>query len=248
MQAGGWDKHVLQSSHQFQIMKSLVFVLLCLPTCLMAELKLLVDEIPSDATFAGSRPFGLPFKDAGSQDFKTMQAGISSAVSGFLKVAEKQDFSYVCLLSIPGENPVEISVPKSTKKLKLRRTKTSIVVVFYKGGSTPPKPVTFSAGHVTVGQPQVSMQIEKVPLPSASTPADWIYLHLPRIQSEAVKGGAAVAMLQLKGEGPFAEVAVPGLKNPLLVPEGRATLTASWYIDDIAEKPMRQPEPEVLSL
>ena len=230
-------------------MKSLVFVLLCFPTCLMAELKLLVDEIPSDATFAGSRPFRLPFKDAGSQDLKTMQTGISSAVSGFLKVAEKQDFSYICLLSIAGENPVEISIPTSTKKLKLRRTNTSIVVAFYKGGSVAAKPITFSVGHVTVGQPQVSMQIEKVSVPLASNPADWIYLNLPRIQSEAVKGGASVAMLQLKGEGPFAEVAVPGLKNPLMVPEGKAMLTASWYIDDAAaEKPLRQPQPEVLSL
>ena len=229
-------------------MKSWVFVLLCLPSCLMAELKLLVDEIPSDATFAGSRPFSLPFKDAGAQDLKTMQTGISSAVAGLLKVAGKQDFSYVCLLSIAGENPVEVSLPTATKKLKLRRTNTSIVVVFYNGGSIEAKPVTFSVGHVTVGQPQVSMQIEKVSMPLASTPADWIYLNLPRIQSEAVKGGASVAMLQLKGEGPFAEVAVPGLKHPLMVPEGKATLTASWYIDAVAEKPLDKQKAEVLSL
>jgi hypothetical protein len=101
-------------------------------------------------------------------------------------------------------------------------------------------PIAFLPGKVEAGRAQVTMQIDKTSVPPGSTPADWIYLNLPRIQSEAAKAASPFAMLQVTGEGKPAEVTVPGSKEPLMVPEGKASLTASWYIDDASTARVRE--------
>jgi hypothetical protein len=111
-----------------------------------------------------------------------------------------------------------------------------VTVAFYKDGRAEATPVAFVAGEVKPGKPHVSMKIDQISVPSFSSPADWIYLNLPRIQSEAIKGAAPIAMLQVTGKGPSVEVAVPGMKEALIVPEQDASLTASWYLDSAAQK------------
>ena len=207
-----------------------------------ADTQVLVDAVPSDATYLGSSVVGLPFRHAASQEVKSMEAGLSEAVRSVLQAAEKQGFSFVCLLSVPGENPIEISIPTVSTKLKLRRQNTAIRVAFYKDGHAT-KPIAFAAGKVGPGKPHVSMQIDKVSIPEGWTSVDWIYLNLPRIQSEAVKSNSPVALLQVTGERPLLEVAIPGMKEPLMVPEGSASLIASWYIDAAAEKRWREKSP-----
>ena len=223
-------------------MKTLMLFFFSVPAILLAETKVLVDAIPSDATFLGSSMMGLPFAHAESQDVKSIETGMSEAVLKVREAASLQGFSYVCHLSVAGQDPIEISIPTAETKLKMRRRNTSITVLFYKDGHAASPGIGFSAGKVRPGRPQVSMQIDKIS-PAGSTPADWIYLNLPRIQSEAAKSAAPMVMLEVVGEGPFAEVTVPGMKEPLLVPEGNASLVASWYIDGVVETPsLRKPQ------
>ena len=228
-------------------MRTYLLFLFFFPAVVLGQTKLLVDAIPSDATFLGSSVMGLPFADAESQDAKSIESDMAQTVLRLLEVAGQQDFSYVCLLSLPGEDPIEIAIPGAGTKLKLRRKNTSITVVFYSGGHSDAPALAFQAGKVGLGRPQVSMQIDRVAVPATSTPADWIYLNLPRIQAEAAKAAASIVMLQVVGEGPFVEVTVPGMKEPLLVPKGNASLVASWYIDGVVEPPLVKKPPDVQS-
>ena len=61
-------------------MKTLMLFLFSVPAILLAETKVLVDAIPSDATFLGSSMMGLPFAHAESQDVKSIETGMSEAV------------------------------------------------------------------------------------------------------------------------------------------------------------------------
>src|SRR4051812_20124730 len=113
-------------------MKRISLLLLLIPSWLLGQPKVLVNTVPSVAAFAGTSDFQLPFQDAESQDPKAIENGISSAIAGILQAAERQGFSYICLVSSPGENPIEVFIPVAKANLKLRRTKTTISVVFYK--------------------------------------------------------------------------------------------------------------------
>jgi hypothetical protein len=224
-------------------MKTLVLLLFCLPGLLFGETKVLVDAIPSEAMFVGSSPFRLPFQDAESQDPKSIEIGMSSAISGILQSTAQQGFSYICLLSAPGDDPVEVLIPAANAKLKLRRTKTSVTVVFYKGGAAATTPVSFSAGQLDASKPHVSLRCKKISVPPGITTSGWIYFNLSRIQAEAAKAGSHVAMLQTEGTGAVTQVAIPGMKEPLMVHEDQTTLTASWYIDAAMEARLRNQVP-----
>lgn len=224
-------------------MKPLLLLLFCLPGLLFGETKVLVDAIPSGAMFVGASPFRLPFQDAGSQDPKSIEIGMSSAISGILQSAAQQGFSYICLLSAPGDDPVDVFLPAANAKLKLRRTKTSVTVVFYKGGEATTTPISFAAGQLDARKPHVSMKFEKISVPPGITTSGWIYFNLSRIQAEAAKAGTYVAILQTEGTGAVTQVAIPGMKEPLMVHEDKPTLTASWYIDAAAEARLRKQVP-----
>jgi hypothetical protein len=224
-------------------MKTLLLLLFCLPGLLFGETKVLVDAIPSGAMFLGASPFRLPFQDAESQDPKSIETGMSSAISGILQSTTQQGFSYICLLSAPGDDPVDVFIPAANAKLGLRRTRTSVTVVFYKGGSAATTPVSFSAGQLDANKPHVSVTFKKISLPPGITTSGWIYFNLPRIQAEAAKAGSRVAILQTEGTGAVTQVAIPGMKEPLMVHEDQPTLTASWYIDAAAEKRLRDQVP-----
>ncbi len=224
-------------------MKRFLLLLIFLPGLLFGETKVLVNTIPAGATFAGASPFRLPFQDAGSQDPKSIANGLSSAIAGILPAATQQGFSYLCLFSSPGKNPIEIFIPAANTTLKLRPTKTSLAVVFFKGGEPTTSPVLFSTGAVDAQKPHVAVKFQKISVPPGVTTAGWIYFNLPRIQAEAAKAGSKMVMLQVEGTGAVTEVPIPGLIDPLLVPEGKTVLTASWYLDAGAETRLRKPAP-----
>jgi hypothetical protein len=221
-------------------MKRICLLLLIFPCCLVGQPTVLVNTIPSAATFAGTSAFQLPFQDAESQDPKSIEQGISSAVAGILQAAERQGFSNICLVTSPGENPVEVFIPVARATLKLRRTQTTITVVFYKGGERSVAPIAYSTEPLDIQKPNVAMKFQKVSVPAGVTTAGWVYFNLPRIQAAATKAGAKAVNLGAEGTGPVTEVAIPGLKDPLRVPEEKPVLTASWYLDADAEARLRK--------
>jgi len=83
---------------------------------------------------------------------------------------------------------------------------------------------------------QVSVRIQKIRVPEGGSTAGWVYFNLPRIQADAEKSGAAKVWLAVEGEGPVVPVPIPGMKTPLLVPDGKSVLTATW-MDASAKSP-----------
>jgi hypothetical protein len=213
-------------------MKNLLLVLcLCSPVALWSQAKLLVDAIPTGASFVGVTKIALPFKDAANENPKDIEAGLGGAISQMLPAASQQGFSYVCLLSAPGDQPVVIHLAAGKADLKLSRTGTAVFALFYKGGHEATRPTAYSTGSPEPKTAHVSVTFKKISVPQGTTTAGWIYFNLPRIQAEAEKEKSATVFLSAGGSGTTTAVPIPGMKEPLLVPEDQSTLAAAWYMD-----------------
>ncbi len=209
----------------------LLFLLgLCLPVALWAQAKVLVDAIPTAATYIGSTPITLPFKDAASEDPKQIEAGLNEAVNGILPAAAQQGISSLCLLATRDDQPIGIRIAAAQAELKLSRTRTVVLVLFYRDGHAATSRVDYSLAKPGTKTGLVSTTFQKISVPAGSSTADWVYYNLPRIQAEAEKAKSPVVFLSAGGSGPATAVLIPGLKEPLMVPEDHSTLTATWYM------------------
>lgn len=201
------------------------------PDSLWGQAKVLIDAIPTGGMFAGVTPIALPFKDAAKEDPKQIEEGLNGAVSSILPVASQQGFSYICLLSAPGDQPIEIRISAGKAKLKLSRTGTSVLALFYKGGHEANSRIDYSTGSPEAKAAHVSSTFQKIAVPQGTTTAGWIYFNLSRIQAEAEKAKSPIVFLSAGGNGAVTAVPIPGMKEPLRVPEDRSTLTATWSMD-----------------
>jgi hypothetical protein len=61
-------------------------------------------------------------------------------------------------------------------------------------------------------------------------PAGWVYFDLTRIQDEVLKAGSSTVFLQVDGVGTTSPVPIPGMKEPLMMYDGKTTFTATWYM------------------
>lgn len=213
-------------------MKQLLF-LLCLgvPGILFGGPKVLVNAIPTGGAFMGVTPIGLPFRDAEKENPKNIEAGLNAALAGFLPGASQQGFSYICLLSAPGDQPIEIPISAATASIKLSRTHTAVFVLFYRGGHEMTNAVSYSSGGPEPKTAHVSSSFRLISVPQGGSIEGWIYFNLPRIQAEAEKAKSPIVFLQTDGVGALTPVPIPGMKDPLMVHKEQVTFTASWYMD-----------------
>ena len=212
-------------------MKSLLLFALGLPGLLLADPTVLVDAIPTGGTFLGASPIGLPFRDAEAGDAREIGNGLSAAVTSLFPAAARSGIGCICLLTAPGDNPVDVFIAPAKKTLRLSRKDTSVMAVFYRGGSGAPAPVIFTTTKPEPKRTLVSVKFTKIAVPPGGTTAGWIYFNLTRVQAEVLKAGTDTAFLQVEGSGPASPVPLPGMKEPLVVADGQTTFTASWYMD-----------------
>lgn len=198
------------------------------PALFSAEPQILIDALPTGGMFFGATPVGLPFKDAASANPKEIEEGLNGALASMIPGAKQRGLSFICLLSVPGEQPVEIPIVAAKKNLKLSRTNTSLLALFFTSGQAPSGRVTYALGSPEPGKPQASVTMRKVAVPQGVTTAGWVYYNLTRLQADVEKAGASLLLLAAAGSGPKTPVPIPGLKEPLLVPEENTSLTATW--------------------
>jgi hypothetical protein len=148
-----------------------------------------------------------------------------------LSGASQQGFSYICILSAPGDQPIEIPISAAKASLKLSRAHTAVFVLFYRGGHEMTNAVSYSSGSMESKAAHVSVAIRLISAPQGGSIAGWIYLNLPRIQEEAEKAKSPIVFLQTDGRGALTPVPIPGMKDPLMLHEKQITLTATWYMD-----------------
>ena len=212
----------------------LTFRLLCCLTCgavaLRADPKVLVNAIPTGAMFAGVTPLGLPFTDAEKEDPTTIERGLNEAIARMLPGATRQGFTYVCLLTAPGDQPIEIPIAAAKATLGLSRSKTSIVVLFYNGGHDATYPTSYSTGELDSKTPHVSTSFEKIAVPPGGSTAGWVYFNLSRVQAEAERAKSQTIFLTASGTGVTVPVPIPGMKQPLMVADDKSKLSVSWSI------------------
>jgi hypothetical protein len=206
-----------------------------------ADTQLLIDAIPTGGAYGGSTLLGLPFRDAETANLREVTEGINGAITQFLPAATQQGFTFLCLLSIPGTNPIEIPVRATGATLKLSRKQTKVVVLFYQGGHAPAG-VSYSLA-VPPKASVMSASFEKISVPEGTTAHDWIYFNLTRLQAELEKAKTPTLFLQATGEGALIPVAIPGLNVPLLIPEKKTKFTASWAMGPDMEKQLQLENP-----
>ena len=217
-------------------MKTLLLVLcICGPNLLFGATTILVDAIPTAGVFAGVTPIRLPFKDAASAATENIETGLNQAVAGILSVADQQGFSFICLLSAPGDNPIEIPIHAAKANLKLSRENTMIYALFYREGHQGRNSVTYRTGTPEPKTAHVSAAFRLIAVPEGGSIAGWIYLNLPRIQEEAEKAKSSTVFLETSGTGSVTAVVIPGMKNPILVHEEKAVFTGTWYLGTDAQ-------------
>jgi hypothetical protein len=212
-------------------MRRFIPFVLFLPGFLLAEPIVLVDAIPTGGIFLGASPIGLPFRDAEKVDRAEIGQGLSAAVTGLFSSAAQNGISYICLLTAPGDNPIEVFISPAKATLKLRRKSTSVMAVFYRGGTLAPAPILFTTGSPEPAKATVSVKFDKISVPPGVTTAGWVYFDLTRVQAEVVKAGGKTAFLRVEGAGTVSPVPIPGMKEPLMMFEGKTTFTATWYMD-----------------
>jgi hypothetical protein len=210
-------------------MRGFVLLLLFAPGLALADATVLVNAIPSGAGFFGMTPVGLPFRDAETANPKDIAAGLSAAAAGMIPGATQRGISFICLISSPGDNPVEAFISPASATLKLRRRNTTLSAVFFTGGSVAPLPMIYVAGAPEPKKSSVSAKFQKIAVPQGVTTAGWIYFNLTRVQQSADKAAAAEVFLKIEGSGPSSPVSIPGMKEPMMVYEDHAALTAAWY-------------------
>ncbi len=210
-------------------MRRLLPLLLLLAAAARADPTVLVDAVPSGGMFLGVSPVGLPFKDADSFNPKDIGTGLSGAVAHMIPGAAQKGISFICLLSSPGDKPVEVFISPANATLRLRRKNTTLSAVFFSGGRNPLLPMIFVAGAPDPKKPNVSAQFEKIAVPPGVTTVGWIYFNLTRIQDSAEKAGSPVAFLKIAGKGSSSPIAIPGMKEPMMAFDEKATLTGAWY-------------------
>jgi len=210
-------------------LKRFLLLFLTAPLWARAEATVLVDAIPSGGAFVGLAPVGLPFRDAETADPKGISDGLSQAVAGLVAGATRQGISYICLLSSPGDNPVEAYIAPAKATLRLRRRNTFLSAVFFRGGDVSPIPLIYAFGRPDPKKPNVSGEFKKIAVPPGVTTAGWIYFNLARVQAAALKADSGIVFLEAGGSGASSPVAIPGMKEPLVVIDDHATFTAAWY-------------------
>jgi hypothetical protein len=177
----------------------------------------------------------MPFRDAESVDSATIGKGLSEAVSGFLQSAEKNGISYICLLSAPGDKPIEVFVSPANATLKLSRKNSAVIAAYYHGGTVSPTQFIYTRDKPDAKRPKVSIKFQKISVPAGVTTAGWVYFDLARVQSEVLKAGSNTVFLQVDGVGATSPVPIPGMKEPLMMYDGQTTFTAAWYMGAEAE-------------
>jgi len=207
-----------------------ISLLLSISGVLSGQTRVLVGEIPTGASFAGVTPLRLPFSDAEKADPKDIEAGLNRAVAGILPAAEQRGFSFICLLSAPGDSPIEIPITAAKAKLKLSRKKSSVSVLFYSGGHEPAVGELYSVGAPESKVPHASTNFKKLAVPPGGSTAGWVYFDLTRVQAEAEKAKSPAIFISAEGTGVAVPVAIPGLKEPLMVPDDTSVLNVSWYL------------------
>lgn len=206
-----------------------VILLLAAPLWARADATVLVNAIPSGAAFYGVTAVGMPFHDAESANPKDIGAGLSHAVASMIPAATQNGITFICLISSPGDNPVEAFIEPANAVLRLRRKNSTLSVVFFRGGATPTLPMIYTAGSPDPKRPNVSAQVKKIAVPPGVTTAGWVYFNLTRVQETADKAGAPEIFLKIGGTGASSPIAIPGMKEPMMVYEDAATLTEAWY-------------------
>jgi hypothetical protein len=199
------------------------------PVSALAAPVVLVDAIPSGASFVSEVEVRVPIADLSKADPKEVEAGLASAISSAASFAEANGANYICLLSAPGDDALGFRVEAADGTLRLRSTNASFVVVFYQGGDAPPAGFSYSTEKPEIPDDRVRVSIKKVAVPDGWTTAGWIYFNLPRFQLAASKAGATRIFLASSGQGEAFPFVVPGLKEPLMVFPERTELSVIWY-------------------
>jgi hypothetical protein len=191
----------------------------------------LINSIPSGGTFLGLSPVGLPFKDLGSQDPKTVEENLNRTLSGMLARAQQKNISFICLMAQPGDDPVSLYVISALADLPVSRNDTAITVLFYSGGHQSFHPPQYSLSETPTKTALVSQQAKKISVPKGVTTIGWMYFNLSRFQAQAEQAGSKTIFLASSGTGSSSPLIVPGLKETLPAFDDAATFTASWYMD-----------------
>ncbi|MEO6994224.1 MAG: hypothetical protein ABI273_11380 [Lacunisphaera sp.] len=222
-------RDVGQCFFQFMRLKyPTIFWLICAPLVLWAQPRVLVNSIPTAASFAGVTPLRLPFADAQTQDPKEIEAGLNQAIAGLLPSLEQQGYSYICLLSAAGDQPIEVPIAAAKAKLALSRKGTAIEVLFYRGGHEAANPASYLVGTPPSKTAHLSLSIKKISVPAGGSTAGWVYYNLTRVQADAEKAKSQTIFISASGSGPVVAVPIPGMKDALMVPDEKSTLDLSW--------------------
>jgi hypothetical protein len=211
------------------MLKRLSSLLLLISATAFATPTVLVDAIPTDASFINYAAVKVPITDLSQADPTEIEQGLASSISWATPDAVKDGASYICLLSAAGDHPRSFTVGAASSSLKLRTKNSSFVIVLYGGGTTPTPRVTYSLDKPDPNRAVESEQLTEIVVPKGWDVAAWVYFNLPKIQAKALKAGASQIFLEASGQGPKTGVVIPGLKEPLMIPTGETVLTASWY-------------------
>jgi hypothetical protein len=203
-----------------------------MPVLASASPTVLVDSIPTGATFFNVATVRLPYHDLDNVDSKDVEAGISSAIANAMQFSEPNAVSYICLLSAAGDSVRSFAIDAGHPRLYLPQIDPSFIMILYRGGRDTTERITYSLKKAESYRKHITMTLKMVSVPTEWTTAAWVYFNLSKIQDEISKVGATQVFLESEGKGVTSPVIIPGLKDPLMVYTDKATISATWYVQN----------------
>ena len=211
-------------------MKALLVSLCLIPALAAAVPTVLVDAVPTGASFFNYATVQVPIPNLEKADPKVVEAGLASSISGVMTFAEKNGVTHICVISTGGDSAKSYQVGATGAKLKLQTINPSFVILLYREGSDDQFRFAYSLDRPDPNIPHMSIQIKKVEVPNGYTTAAWFYFNLSKIQQKALKDGATTIFIQSSGKGAKSTVIVPGVNTPLNVFDEESVISASWYV------------------
>src|SRR5690348_15649538 len=169
------------------MLKPFSSVLLLISATAFATPTVLVDAIPTDASFINYATVEVPITDLSQAAPREVEEGLASSISQVTSYAVEAGASYICLLSAAGDHPRSFTVRAASAPLKLRTKNSSFVVVLYGGGTTPLPRITYSLDKPDPNRAVESEQLTEMIVPKEWDAATWVYFNLPKIQAKALK-------------------------------------------------------------
>lgn len=208
-------------------MKALAAWLMMFPLAAMAAPQILIDAVPSGVTL-----LGVSHLDAPSGDMEGIKNGLPFVVDRLAAEAAKRGADYVCVLSTPGADAVDVPLSGTSKVLHTSLHGPLVLVFYRRGLATDPDKtdVTYTTEAPDPAIKASSVTLTKVSLPPGFPTTDWIYLNLPRIQQTALGQGAHKVFFGISGSGAVSQIRLPGIASTVPVPEEGTVLKASWYV------------------